>query len=289
MLNSIPAEFSTQLWSIETAVSQGDIARALRWYDVALRTKPGISDLLFPVLTQAARDPAIRAQLVQTLARRPLWSDSFISYVATQNTDPQSVSALFTDLRGRNVTVPAPARAAIVTALLNAGDLSQAWHYYATVQPGADRRRVRDANFAAMPDTPTPFDWTAVNDGSIATSIQRARDGGVFEFSAPASIGGPVLQQVQLLPPGKYRIVGHSSGIEQETRALPYWLLTCRSDGRELGRVMVPNSAQANGVFVGNFAVPAACPAQVLTLFAQQSDAVSGISGQIDRVILGPQ
>lgn len=278
----------TQLWSIEDAIAHSDVVGALRWYDIALRTKPMMSDLLYPVLTQAAHDPAIRTALVNTLAAKPLWTDSYITYAAEQKDDPENTAALFSGLRGRGIAVPEPARAAVVNALLNAGKADQAWSYYANVRPGADRHRSRDPRFAALLQTPSLFDWTPVNDGSISTSIQRTREGGSFEFSAPASIGGPVLQQVQLLPPGTYRVAGHSSGIEQEARALPYWSLICRSDGHELGRVAMPNSATANGVFTGTLTVPASCPVQVLTLFAQPSDATSGISGQVDRIVLTP-
>lgn len=278
----------TQLWSIEDAAAHNDVVGALRWFDIALRTKPRMSDLLYPVLTQATRDPAIRAALVNTLAARPLWTDSYITYAAEQKDDPENTVMLFSALRGRGIVVPEPARAAVVNALLNAGKVHEGWSYYAKVRPGADRHRSRDPRFAALLQTPSLFDWTPVNDGGISTSIQRTRDGGSFEFSAPASIGGAVLQQVQLLPSGTYRIAGHSSGIEQKARALPYWSLICRSDGHELGRVAVPSSATANGVFTGTLTVPASCPVQVLTLFAQPSDATSGISGQIDRIALAP-
>jgi hypothetical protein len=278
----------TQLWSIQDAVERGDVAGALRWYDITLRNTPAMGDMLYPVLMQAARDPAIRDALVRTLAEKPLWADSYITYAAAQKDDLQNTAALFLNLHSRGVTVPEPVRAAVVNALLNAGRVDQAWSYYTTLHPGADRHRARDPRFAASLETPSLFDWTPVNDGGLTTAIQRTREGGSFEFSAPASIGGTVLQQVQLLPPGPYHLAGHGSGVEQEARALPYWALLCRSDGRELGRVAMPNSVEANGAFAGTITVPADCPVQVLTLFAQASDAVGGVSGHIDRIVLTP-
>lgn len=278
----------TQLWSIEDAVGRGDVPGALRWYDIALRTKPELSDVLYPVLAQASRDPTIRTALVRTLAGRPPWSDSYVGFAAGQKDDPQSTAALFAQLRARGVAIPAAAQASVVNVLLDGGNVGEAWRHYATIRPGATRTRTRDPRFTAMLETPSLFDWTPVNDGNVSTSIQRTRDGGAFEFSAPASIGGAVLQQVQLLPAGTYRLLGHSDGIAQDTRALPYWMLTCRADGREIGRVMVPNSVQAGGKFAGMLTVPANCPVQTLTLFAQASDAIGGVSGQIDRIVLIP-
>lgn len=277
----------TQLWSIEDAVARGDVLGALRWYDIALRTKPGMSDVLYPVLAQASHDPAIRVALVRTLAGKPPWLDSYVAYAAVQKDDPQSTAALFAALSARGVAIPASAQASVVDVLLDAGNVDGAWQYYAAIRSGATRTRSRDPRFAAMLETPSAFDWSARSDNSLAASIQRTHDGGALEFSAPASIGGAVLQQVQLLPAGTYRLSGHSEGIAQDERALPYWALICRGDGRELGRVTVPNSAQAGGAFAGVLTVPANCPVQTLTLFAQPSDAVGGTSGQIDRVVLG--
>lgn len=278
----------TQLWSIEDMVARNDVPGALRWYDIALRTKPELSDVLYPVLAQASHDPTIRTALARTLAGKPLWADSYVGYAAAQKSDPQSTAALFVGLRARGVTIPASAQASVVDVLLDGGSVDEAWRYYSAIHPEATRARSRDPRFAAMLETPSAFDWTTLSDNSLAASIQRTRDGGVFDFSAPASIGGPVLQQVQLLPAGTYRLSGHSDGIAQDARALPYWTLTCRADERELGRVAVPNSAQAGGNFAGMLTVPANCPVQTLTLFAQASDAIGGTSGQIDRVVLAP-
>lgn len=273
----------TQLWAIENSVGRGDIKGALRHYDTALRVKPQLSELLYPVLTKASTEPAIRTELIRTLAMKPAWGDSFVTYAAGNGADPRATAALLVGLQRAAVTVPEAARASAVNALVAGNLFDQAWAYYAGIRPGSDRRRSRDPKFAARIETPTLLDWTTISDAGATAVIES----GVFDFSAPASIGGPLLQQEQLLPPGTYRLSGHSDGIEQADNARPYWLLSCRN-GRELGRVVVPNSAQAGGNFFGSFAVPADCPAQVLNLVARPSEAVSGLSGRIDRVELVP-
>jgi hypothetical protein len=90
-----------------------------------------------------------------------------------------------------------------------------------------------------------------------------------------------------LLPPGDYQLMGHSLGIDQPAAALPYWVLNCVG-GPELGRVIVPNSAEAEGRFSGTFKISENCPVQYLTLVARPSSAFSGVSGQIDQVLLRP-
>lgn len=274
-----------QLWGIEDAVARNDVAEALRHYDIALRVKSAsAADLLYPVLASATTDPAIRAELVKTLAANPDWAQSFIAYMAGRGPDPRTTAAFFLSLSRVGVPVPETARTPVINALIEGGFLDAAWRYFATTGRAGDRRTSRDPRFAFDSEAPASLDWTPINDGSVTTSIQ----GGVFDFAAPASIGGPLLQQLQLLPPGAYRIVGHSSGIEQEARARPYWVLTCRKGGRELGRVPLPNSADANGRFSGRFSVPPSCPVQMLMLVARPSDAVAGLSGRIDHVQLAP-
>ncbi|MFD1789246.1 tetratricopeptide repeat protein [Sphingomonas floccifaciens] len=277
-------DLRTQLWMIEDAVERGDLPGAVRQYDITLRVFPTMGELLYPVMAAASDDPLIRVELVKTLAAKPLWGENFITFVSGNGVDPQSTAALFTALRRANVPVPESARAGAINSLIAAGQIDAAWSYYAAVHPGADRRRARDPKFAQATESPSQLDWTPINDGSgLTTSIQ----GGIFDFAAPASVGGPMLQQLQLLPPGSYRLTGHSTGIEQAAGALPYWTLRCQ-DGRELGRVEVPNSGVAGGNFSGTFSIPAGCPVQTLLLMARPSDAVSGLSGQLDRVELAP-
>ena len=282
---------ATQLWAIEDAVTRGDVAGALRHYDIALRTSRTSSDLLFPVLATAIEDKAVRGALLQTLARQPNWGAAFADYAAA-NGSPRATAQLFRGLQRTSLKVPAQSQAAVVGRLLAANDVDGAWSYYAALRQGVDRRASRDPTFSAMLAGPTAFDWVPLSEGGIVTELQRDdSDGdgrGSFEFSAPTSVGGPLLQQMQFLPPGAYRLEGRASGIDQAPDSLPYWQLSCIG-GRELGRVVVPNAATNGGAFRGDFQVPADCSTQLLVLVARPSDAISGIAGKIDQVRLKPR
>ena len=277
----------TQLWLIEDAVGRSDISGALRHYDIALRTSPKLADLLFPVLTAASSENDIRAPLIHTLANKPAWSESFVNYAATTTSNPRATARLLTGLRHAGFVVPERAHAALIDTLFARGAFDEAWAYYTGIRPGADRRRSRDATFSAELKNPSVFDWVSQNDAGMDTSIQRGKTGGVFYFSAPASVGGTLIQQGQMLPAGTYRIAGNSVGIDQNDNARPFWTLRCQ-DGRELGRIDLPNSSQAQGSFEGKFAVPTGCPVQTLVLIARPSDAVGGLSGELTRVQVLP-
>lgn len=272
-----------QLWMIEDAVRRGDIPDALRQYDITLRVFPRMWEILFPVLASASDEPAIRSELAKALAKSPPWSAFFIDYVAGNSPDPKLAARLLTDLRHDSGIVSAQAHAKLINALVKSGSVEDAWIYYAATDSNRNRRRSRDPNFVGDPTIASPFDWNLIEGSGLTANIQDR----LFDFAAAPSVGGPMLQQMQLLPPGTYRLTGHSIGLEPAVNALPYWTLRCQN-GVELGRIEVPGSNIANGNFTGTFRVPAGCSPQTLALTARSSDAISGLSGQIDRVELVP-
>jgi len=276
----------TQLWAIEDAVGRNDIAAALREYDIALRTSPKLSDLLFPVLGQATTDPDIRRYLADTLAARPVWGDGFVTYLAARQDDARPAALLFANLHARRIDVPDAARIGIINALLGQQRSDEAWTYYAVTTPDADRRQSRDPNFRAS-RTASPFDWVTVNDQGIDSSIQHGAEGGTFDFVVPFGIGGAVLRQLQVLPSGRYRLEASGSVTEPSVRTPPYWVLRCE-DRRELGRVRIDGPGQPTGRYTGTFDVPGNCPVQYLEFVVSPSENSQGATGQFSQVLLSP-
>lgn len=281
-------DLGTRLWLIEDAVGRGDVAGALHHYDIALRTEKAAPELLFPILSGAIADPALAAALSDTLVTRPPWSEAFIGYLAAISKTPEVSASFLRRLSQRNVPISEAAHISTVNALVNMGKVAEGWAYYTSFRKDASRTRSRDPRFMAIVETPAAFDWALVtSDTGISTSIQSTAKGGIFDFATPSTVGGTVLQQMQLLPPGRYRLEGISAAIEQASSTRPYWQLAC-ADGREAGRVELPNSNQNGGRFVGEITVGADCPVQVLRFVTRPSSDIGGVSGQIERVQLGP-
>lgn len=282
-------DLQTHVWAIEDAVARGDVPAALRHYDMALRTSREAPDLLFPILGSAIAEPSVRAALVTTMTHAPVWPGNFIDYVSGNGPDPLVTAQFFVELRRAGLAIPPGAGATIVSTLISKGRIAAAWRYYASTRRDADPRRSRDPDFSEQPITPSPFDWVTISDAGINTSIQRGINGGVLDFSAPTSVGGPVVQQMQMLPAGRYRLEGRGTGIDQAPGALPYWVLTC-GDGREAGRVVVPNSTMdpKGTPFAGEIVVPSGCATQTLVLMLRASDKVEGVTGQMETVRLIP-
>lgn len=280
-------ELQPRLWAIEEAVGRGDIASAISSYELALRTSPAASELLFPVLSMAIAQPKIRAALVPPMQTDAPWTKEFIRYLSVSATDARPVVPFYQQLERAHVRIEDEDKARVVNALVAGGYPEPAWEYYATFRRGADRRRARDPQFTRSFETPAVFDWTPANDGILSATILPNDPQGMVEFYVPPSAGGALLEQTQLLRPGSYRLEGRSAGIDQPAASLPYWTLIC-TDGHELGRVIVPNSTAANGAFAGRFTVPSNCPIQRLSLRARPSDQIAGVSGQILFARLAP-
>ena len=280
-------DLQTQIWAIEDAVTRGNVPEALRHYDIALRTSKRAPDLLFPTLSKAIADTDVRTSLVAILAKRPGWGPQFINYLANSSVSPQVSAKLIYQLQNMGVKALDDTVSAVINGLLADKDFDLAWRFYASVRTGVDRRRSRNPRFSSDLATPTQFDWTPVNDAGVNTSIQRDGKNGIFEFSAPPSVGGTLLTQLQMLPMGRYFLKGRTTGIDQNRQSSPFWILTCR-DGREVGRFEVPNSDQANGAFSGQIQIPPDCPVQTLALVARSSDGIAGSTGQVNWAQLYP-
>jgi hypothetical protein len=278
----------TQLWEIGDAIDRNDVPAILTHYDIALRTSSDVSPLLFHTIAMMDVDPNFLAALARTLARQPAWANAFFDYIVVNGKDPGTTASLFEAVIHLGGNIPDENSASVINALIGAGRLEQAWAYYAATHPGAARDMSRDPRFQNQTEAPSAFDWTPIDDGSISASIQPdGHLGGILTFAAPPSIGGQAARQIEMLPSGNYVIEGRSEGIDQTQDARPYWSLSC-NDGRLLGRVDLPNSKVASGLFRGRFTVPADCPIQVLALDLRPSSAVSGVTGQIDRAVLRP-
>ncbi|QYU68623.1 hypothetical protein J4558_00275 [Leptolyngbya sp. 15MV] len=280
-------ELQPHVWAIEEGVERGDIAGVLRTYDLALRTSRGSRETLFAPLANGLREPMVRRRIVEMVADRPEWKDDFLRHVATLGDDPASGARFFQDMRAAGLSPPEEFDAGLVSQFIARGQYEEAWRYYSSFREVASRDAARDPDFLLDNITRTEFDWHFTSNPGFSAVILRDGDEGQFDFSTPPSSGGPLLRQLQLLPPGSYRLSGVTRDIEQPDSSLPYWVLECR-DGRELGRVAVPNSASMSGRFGGTLVVPANCPVQILSFMARPTSARGGLVGQIRRAILEP-
>lgn len=265
-------DVAVQLWAIEDAVGRGDIAAAVTHYDIALRASHDTRQLLFPVLASAIADPAIAGPMTRLLAtQRPYWTADFIFFLAGKAPDPGVAASFFDRLDAARIPISDAARSVLITSLVAKGEVDRAWQIYATRHPTADRRRSRDARFANVQDSRSPFDWQLFGDNGLSTSIERGTTGNVLAFSVPPGAGGLLARQMEILPPGSYRLRSSTSDITAPASVRPMWVVTCQ-DGRPIGRIGIAGAPGTGDVATDRFDVPADCRAQYLSLVAPPSD-----------------
>jgi hypothetical protein len=194
-------DYRTQLWLIEDAVDRGSFEDALRHYDIALRTNSAAPGLLFPILAQAMTVPEVRASTVALLMRRPPWGDSFLGYLSGSST-PTAAALVTQTLLTRGYPVPIAATNNMIGTLVRTGELAAAWQIYTVLHPGASRRTSRAGSFEQLESAASAFDWNPSNDGAVSASIDSDAGRSMLNFAVSAGGSGPIVQQLQYLPPG---------------------------------------------------------------------------------------
>jgi hypothetical protein len=275
-------ELRTQIWMIENAVVKGQVQEALRHYDVALRSSSSAPALLYPALAVAIADPFIRRSLIEVLRRRPAWSESFLRGVSINGPDFAAAAALLTELRAGGIAPPAEAIANLSASLAARGDYGRAWRLFADGTPGVSRLRIRNGSFTTGDFTASPFNWLVGNDGGFSAAIQGEPEG-VLNVEASPTVGGVAVKQLQLLPPGRYRLSTRVRNVAQPAESRPYWTIACAS-GRELSRVQIGQAGEKGAIFADEFIVPSDCAAQWLSLTIVPSDLPEGVSMLVDDV-----
>lgn len=278
-------ELRPRLWAIEEAVSRGDISAALKNYDIALRTSKSAPALLFPVLSEAIGEAKIRAPLIGIISESPVWREDFLAFLASNGSRPDATRLLFQEARSSSIPINDDHRSGVVNGFVSQGDIPAAWDYYETFRADAKRDRSRDPHFSFAGKTKTVFDWRPIEHTAIIPDASKGR--GLVDFSVPPAVGGALLMQFLTLPPGRYQIEGHTRDLSQPAESRPYWVLECM-DGRQVGRLDLPNSRERGGTFFGFLNVDRGCPIQKLILLARSTHEIAGVSGQIDYVSLRP-
>lgn len=276
----------SQMWAIEHAVERGDVRGALRHYDLALRTSREAPALLYPTLATALREPRIREGLVEIVSARPEWSETFFTFLANSAIAPVNSFAFFERLSERGIAPSDEVKASLVDQLFANRAFDEAFQLYKTFRVNAETTRSRDPKFEVITSRAAIFDWMPGEASGLSVGIFPKKGGGLVDFALAPNVGGTVIQQLQILPPGTYRLAGRMTGIEQPVATRPYWVLTCEG-GRELGRVEISNSSEKPS-FSGLVNVPAGCAVQTVALIARPSAGIGGVAGQVHSAALSP-
>ena len=260
-------DLPTQLWLIEAAVQRGDIATALVHYDRAMKTSAQGRAVLFPILTQAASDPAIWRPLAGVLARRPQWWRDFTEQLVPRSSSPD---ALYAIARRTGIERPGTADPALLQAiekrLVDLGAYSVAADLWNRAHglPPASPALLRNGGFE-QPGGWDPFEWNLQDTPDLAAVRQpgvRPTGGSALFITAANGRGGDVAAQLVILSPGRYVMTATTGDVRGDPLAFPRFVVRCANGPRDLLNAPFPASPEAGRAWRAGFTVPAGCPAQ---------------------------
>lgn len=267
----------TRLWLIQDAVDHGDVAGALRDFDIALRTTTDSQPILFPVLARASSDPTLTVSLARTFDRPSEWRLMFFEWVLAYNVDPGPIARVVSRMRDRRFLVANTIVQRLSQRLVDAQEFDAAMLLNRRL--GRRTAAVADPNFRDA-GAHYPFGWEFVSNGSIGAERAVSGSATALSYHAEAANSGQVAAQLLALAPGRYSLATATAA--NASGAAPYWSVSCATTDVPIARLDQPMAANARAETA--FTVPPRCDAQWLRLIirpAPYSDTQAGAVASI--------
>jgi hypothetical protein len=270
----------TRLWLIQDAVDRGNVADALKNFDIALRTNTDAQPILFPILARATADPTLTAILAALLDQPSNWRQMFFEWTFANERDARDVANVVARMKDKTFVTANGDDQRLIERLATARQFSQARSLYDAFQRStAGGGAVADTHFRD-PDARYPFGWGLVNNGSLGAERTLSGSSAALSYRAAPANSGQVAAQLLTLAPGRY--VLETLTASRGTGSAPYWSISCgKKAGAELVRLNQPMVAGSRAEAV--FTVPAGCNGQWLTLTLRSAD-ISPQSGSIASI-----
>ncbi|MBO9622436.1 MAG: hypothetical protein J7500_06970 [Sphingomonas sp.] len=261
-------DLQAQLWLLERSVERGDVPGALRHYDIAMRTSRDSREKLMSVLMSASEDPAIAAELTRILRAAPDWRAEFLTKVAWEA--PSAVT--LNQVAARNLNAGDPQERQLLSRALSRmaamGRPDLAWQSF--TRAGGSAARVQDPNFCS--DTPLPpFGWQYTDNAALRPEpCQRVpgTEATVLLMPAAPDAAGDAATQLLHLGGGQFRLQALTGGITAAGSTGPSVTVRCAVGNAELLRYRLPAAPEEGRRIEVDFAVPATCGFQWLSIQA---------------------
>ena len=238
-----------------------DARRGLPEVAVLARLVPDGANKLAPYIASYAQDRANWPLLRSMLRSGRNLEDASLAVLASDARNAEAVLALSDPQRRNGDAGWLPI---LMTSLSNAGEYRKAQSIWAAVtkapaQPG----QLFDPRFAET-KAPPPFNWTLA---SSTVGLAERLPGRGLHVIYYGHEDGPLISQLLVLPPGKYRLGTDARALPEAADALR-WTLHCAK-----GDALLSSLPLTEAVGRGwSFEVPASCPAQRLELTGSSSD-----------------
>ena len=279
-------DLSTQLALIEQAVRRNDVAAALDHYDITLRRSPASETLLYPVLTKALDEPAIRRRFIPYIQDPPPWMQRFLSYALANTTNPAALAQLSAEAGG----FPKGPEyedfdGFLIRRFADVNDYAGALRYYGRL--GGDSERVLTSAEMTASSTDqryAPITWQPfVLEGMNASFVTASGDQLHLEAQLESTFSGPIARKVLKLPPGTYSFSADQRSEDPGPVSRLAWRIGCPGTVPTLLFSRTEPLAQSATVR-GTFAVTSGCPIQVITVEGTAGTETGGLDVSIGPV-----
>jgi hypothetical protein len=255
----------------------GRPSEALTEMGVFARLTPSAIGQIAPAIAAFARTPGAIPHLRQFFRRFP----ELEPYVLLELSRDASNTDLVLALAGRANGQPKDAAPVwldtLISQLIVKGNLAKAydtWKSFAGIRHS--RGGLFNPTFERL-SAPPPFNWRFTSSGGV---VEPA--GGGLRVTYYGSDTTVLVEQVLLLPPGRYELSMNLSGQLGPESAVA-WSLTCLPRANNI--LTLPLDKAASNV-KGTFSVEAGCAAQQLQLIGSASEFPKSIDFSVDRLKL---
>jgi len=267
------------------SMAAGDYKTAFFHADALMRRAPSSTGVIMPELAGAASNPAAVAPLVERLAAKPAWRLDFVRLLA--DTAPTSTTLAVLQGLARSKAPPTADEASLLLMkMMRAGQQAAAYDAWLGLLPAEARpadRGVYDGQFRRA-EGPQPFGWRLLRSAAAEAQL-TPQSGAGLQVQTDNSARSPVARQFLTLPPGGYRLSSRAEMVEG-THAWLEWRVSCR-EGPTLLQAPL-RVGTAGGVADAQFAIPADCGVQQLTLSALAGERSSTAFVRVAHVAIQP-
>ena len=271
----------TQIYWLDQALQGKDYKVAAQRLDALLRQSPE-DENRDRFLAIVAQTPEGRSALADRLRLSPGWTGQF-AYSVMELPAEQLLQRVDIMQRAGKGVWDCDTSERIAQKLININMLDQAQAVW-RVNCAASGSLVYDGGFDAF-DTlkaSSAFDWQISGRGDADIAPKQDLDGNrslAFEVNAAMSL--PVIRQLVVLKPGRYRLVWRTPGTTARQAQALRVSLSCKPDlGRAVTGTAVPGKPET---WSGELSVDGECPALSLVFWLEPRVPV-----QIDDVVLDP-
>ncbi len=279
-------EPGAQLWLIEASARDGDVAQTLIHYDIALRTKPDTSTILFPRLLSAIDDKDIRTALQPYIRAQDNWALAFLNHANVNSKNLPALVDLIIETGGLADKESAKSQELdLLSRLVSESFFEDARRIYlhmlgakpARLSSPAFDESDRDARFG-------PMGWRMIDDpdaggGFTGSTGERQISLSIFANSATTR---PVANKLLYLKPGKYLFTARLSNLDRGDGGFLRWQLRCPA----FAAAPIWTIDSINKTLRATFSIPANCSVQFLDLIASGGKGQTGLEATVASVTI---